>query len=236
MNQGAVMTAVQMTCSHCSAAIDQEDRFCRDCGTRQVQLSKRFSTVLLDQRRKEEPTNPLMKAEMLCVIAVVTFVISTIAWCVKLPIGGKPAPVFSKKVETKPVSELDSLFTQAKFMPKRLAPVIKTEQTARVVVVTPVADPVVNPVVNRVVNPALNPALNNVVNPALNPGRGEMRLGESRPAFQHSKNVQDVAAYNKALADFFQKRKSTDSTDTADGAIVEPPTYDEWLKGGKQAF
>jgi hypothetical protein len=220
MNQTALVTASQMTCSHCSAAIGQQDRFCRDCGTRQVQRGKQFSAVLLDQRRKEETTNPLMKAEMLLLAALATFVISTVVWCIRGPAGPAKQPVAAKKADTKPLTELDRLFAQAKTMPKAI---VRQPNAPRIVIRTP--EPV-----------------------AVAAGRGEMRVAErtesrSAPPVQltRNKNVEDVAEYNKALVEFFQKTKTPEVLDTVDGVPTaplpaEPPSFEEWVKSGKKAF
>jgi hypothetical protein len=224
------MTVAQINCGHCSAAIDQDDRFCRECGSRQVVLSKRFSTVLLDQRRREEKFNPLIKAEVLLVCALLTFMISAVFWArmpktpAKKTAQKKAAPIAISNAVT---SELDQLFHQAK-------------STPRGAIVQPKPITVGQPVVTVKTlqkSTASIATKSEAARAEASPQVEEVKVINA-PVKKENKNVADVTEYNKQLAEFFT-RKHADG-DTTDGAgqatTAEPPSYEEWLNAGKPSF
>jgi hypothetical protein len=226
------MTVAQINCGHCSAAIEQDDRFCRECGSRQVVLSKRFSTVLLDQRRREERVNPLIKAEVLLVCALLTFMISAVFWArlpktpAKKTAQKKAAPIVIPNAIT---SELDQLFHQAKSAPR--AAIV---QPKPITVVQPIV------IVKTIEKPSASASTTSA--PVSAQAEAQPQVKEVKvikaPVIKENKSVADVTEYNKQLAEFFT-RKHADG-DTTDGAgqatTAEPPSYEEWLNAGKPGF
>lgn len=144
------MTVAQLTCRHCSAQIEQEDRFCWDCGVRLT--SSRLTSPLLERHRIQGSTgNPLIRAELILMLAMGAFVVSAVAWTTRIDIAkmlNQPAIFKEKKnvpavakvlpsnalamiSETHAQTEIDRLLHQAKHL-SHAAP-----KTAVIAVVTP---------------------------------------------------------------------------------------------------
>ena len=140
------MTVAQKECRHCAAGVDNDDRFCRECGSRLVQYSNKFSTVLLEQWRKDETANPLLKAELVLTVAISTFVLSALVWA-KHGVETTPKKASKVQVAAKPGSEIDRLFAEAKTAPptRMTKPVgVKQDPLVVPVPVAVVATPKVN--------------------------------------------------------------------------------------------
>lgn len=238
------MTVAQVTCTHCSAVIEQADRFCRECGSRQVQLSKRFSTVLLDDRRKQDaPMNPLIKAELVLLCALCTFVVSAVIWCVKVPQKKMPAKAKVQKAADQAfMSEIDRLVAQAKNPPPimNVKPVERPPQAAALQLQHQSALNGRGEMSGALAAANLVPLKRQSGQPQPVPKQAvkEAEQPAPKPIVKATLKVDDVAEYNKALVDFFQRAKSSDTTDgaTPEAAPAEPPSYEEWLKAGKPNF
>lgn len=221
------MTVAQLTCRHCSAAIEQTDRFCWDCGIRVEQGSRRLVSPLLEDRRKDAETNPLMKAEIVLTCALTAFLVSAIVWAntsmqqsrsnnaqAQGPAVVAPQPGFE--------SEFDRLMHQAK----------TTAKSPKTTLVPEIANPirvkketVTEPIKETVADPIQETSFKQDTIKPIEPKT--VPISGSR-----TKASANVAEYNRLLAAYFSNK----NTATADGAAAEPPTFQEWLKSGKPNF
>jgi hypothetical protein len=187
--------------------------------------------------------NPWLKPEIVLLCAVGTFGISAIIWAVTTP---HDKPVAKQQVVARPattlapspVSEMDRLFSQAGSMP--VVPV-RTRVSASV----PAKQAIVTPAPVEVVKPKKEPVVAKPVTVEETPTKESPKevvkepVVEEKPVEPKHDTAADVAEYNRLLLQHMEKAKSA-APDTVDGASqstpVEPPTFEEWLKSGKQTF
>jgi hypothetical protein len=177
--------------------------------------------------------NSWLKPEIVLLCALGTFGISAVIWTITSPHQNPVrANVASHAVPGRRAlagaSEMERLFAQAGAMPVHVVAPVRVPPKMVSAVPQTQAQPQPQPKKQFV---AFKPtaAVVKIDAPAAEPKAAEIKDDQ----------VDEVAEYNRALAAFFEKKKSA-APDTVDGADqstpVEPPTYEEWLKAGKPGF
>lgn len=233
------MPVAQLTCKNCSAAIEQGDRFCWDCGEKLITRGVRAKQL-------RDESNPLLKAEIVFIAALLTFIVSAVAWNFS---NTKKPKAHTTKTASKAISkpqpmtipvpvesELDRLWATAS--------TIKPAPSVRRSASTPVA---AVPVPATVARKPATITTTSITATTPTPASSPPNVARKNP------HIADVAEYNKKLEAYFATHPTAttrgaedismgpDSTaqpsnTTADSAAAEPPSYQEWLKAGKPDF